>query len=143
MSKATRVGLSMAVIGIAAVVFIIVKPSSDSGSNSTSSNSTSNSSSTTASSPGKQVKPAVPNVRVQNGKPVGGIQDLTFNKGETVQFKITSDVADEVHVHGYDVHKDVAPGHPITFKFPGKIDGEFVVELENRGEQIASLRVNP
>jgi heme/copper-type cytochrome/quinol oxidase subunit 2 len=80
---------------------------------------------------------------VRGAKPVGGIQDLVFNKGDVVQFKVTSDVADEVHVHGYDFHKKVAPGHPITFKFPAKIDGEFVVELETRGEQIASLKVNP
>jgi hypothetical protein len=141
MSKATRVALSMAVIIIAVVVFIVVKPSNDSSSTSSNSSATPSGSSTTAS--GKPGKPAIPTVRVRNAKPVGGIQDLTFNKGGTVQFKVVSDTADEIHVHGYDFHKDVAPGHPITFRFPAKIDGEFVVELEGRGEQIASLKVNP
>ena len=136
MSKATRVALSMAVIIIAIVVFIIVRPSNDSGTT-----TSSNSPATTA--PGKAGKAAIPVVQVKDAKPVGGIQDLTFNKGGTVQFKVVSDTADEIHVHGYDFHKDVAPGHPITFKFPAKIDGEFVVELENHGEQIASLKVNP
>jgi hypothetical protein len=141
MSKATRVALSMAVIVIAVVVFIIVRPSGNDSSTTTSSNSPATTS--PATTPGKPAKPAIPVVRVQNAKPVGGIQELTFNKGGTVQFKVVSDTADEIHVHGYDFHKDVAPGHPITFKFPAKIDGEFVVELEGRGEQIASLRVNP
>src|SRR5690348_17018913 len=135
MSRATRTALAMAVIVIAVVVFIIVKPSGNSSSTS------SNSSATT--SPGTPSMAAVPTVQVKSAKPVGGIQDLTFNKGGTVRFKVVSDTADEVHVHGYDFHKNVAPGHPITFKFPAKIDGEFVVELESRGEQIASLRVNP
>jgi hypothetical protein len=60
-----------------------------------------------------------------------------------VRFKVTSDVADEIHVHGYDVHKDVEAGGSVTFDFPGKIDGRFVVELENAGEQIAQLEVTP
>src|SRR4051794_34609552 len=134
MSKATRVALSMAVIVIAVVVFIIVKPTND---------SSSTSSTSPATPSGKPAKPAIATVQVKNAKPVGGIQDLTFNRGDTVQFKVVSDTADEIHVHGYDFHKDVAPGHPITFRFPAKIDGEFVVELENHGEQIASLKVNP
>ena len=143
MSKATRVALSMAVIVIAIVVFIIVRPSGNDSTTTSSNSPATTSPATTPGKPGKPAKPAIPVVRVQNAKPVGGIQDLTFNKGGTVQFKVVSDIADEIHVHGYDFHKDVAPGHPITFKFPAKIDGEFVVELEGRGEQIASLRVNP
>ena len=31
----------------------------------------------------------------------------------------------------------------MSFSFPAKIDGVFVVELESRGEQIAKLVVNP
>jgi hypothetical protein len=31
----------------------------------------------------------------------------------------------------------------VSFSFPAKIDGEFVIELESRSEQIASLVVNP
>lgn len=143
MSKATRVALSMAVIIIAIVVFIIVRPSNDSSTTTSSNSPSTTAPAGTSGTSGKPAKPAVPVVQVKNAKPVGGIQDLTFNKGGTVQFKVVSDTADEVHVHGYDFHKDVAPGHPITFKFPAKIDGEFVVELESRGEQIASLRVNP
>ena len=80
---------------------------------------------------------------MKGGKPVGGIQDLEFAKGDTVQFQVTSDVSDEIHVHGYDLMKDVSPGHPVKFKFPGKIDGEFEVELEGRKQQIASLKVTP
>jgi hypothetical protein len=31
----------------------------------------------------------------------------------------------------------------VKFSFPAKIDGVFVIELEGRGEQIASLEVQP
>ena len=138
MNRAGRTGLLIAVVVVAVVLFIVLKPG---GSSSDKSSQTSSAGTTTTSD--KPSPPPIKNVQVKGGKPVGGIQDLTFAKGDTVQFKVTSDVADEVHVHGYDFHKDVAPGHPITFKFPAKIDGEFDVELESRGEQIASLKVTP
>ena len=78
---------------------------------------------------------------VQNAKPVGGVQKLTVKKGGQVTFTVKSDVADEIHVHGYNFHKDVAKGGSVSFNFPATIDGEFVIELESRSEQIASLEV--
>ena len=89
------------------------------------------------------VEPATPVVRVVGGKPKGGVQRLTFSKGGTVRFKVISDVADEIHVHGYDLKKDVKAGGSVTFAFPAKIDGRFDVELEGRHEQIAQLEVTP
>jgi heme/copper-type cytochrome/quinol oxidase subunit 2 len=82
-------------------------------------------------------------VNVKNGKPVGGIKKITVNKGDQVRFRVNSDVSDEIHVHGYDFHKDVKAGGNVSFSFPAKMDGEYVVELESRGEQIANLVVNP
>jgi hypothetical protein len=87
--------------------------------------------------------PTTPVVQVVDAKPKGGVQRLAFNKGDQVRFTVRSDTADEIHVHGYDVHKDVAAGGSVTFSFPGTIDGRFVVELENHGTQIAELEVNP
>ena len=84
-----------------------------------------------------------PTVRVVNAKPQGGVQKLSFTKGGTVKFHVTSDTADEIHVHGYDLMKDVAKGGSVTFSFKGSIDGRFVVELEGHGEQIAELDVEP
>jgi alpha-D-ribose 1-methylphosphonate 5-phosphate C-P lyase len=84
-----------------------------------------------------------PTVNVVNAKPQGGVQKLTFKKGGTVKFHVVSDTADEIHVHGYDVHKDVAKSGTITFDFPAKIDGRFVVELEGSSTQIAELDVTP
>jgi FtsP/CotA-like multicopper oxidase with cupredoxin domain len=82
-------------------------------------------------------------VTVVNGKPQGGIKTLTYKKGETVDLTVKSDTADEIHIHGYDFHKDVAKGGSVHFSFPAKIDGKFVIELENAGQQIASLQVEP
>jgi hypothetical protein len=80
---------------------------------------------------------------VRNGEPVGGVHDLEYSAGEEIRFEVTSDVADEVHVHGYDLMEEVAAGGTVSFDFPAEIEGIFEVELEGRQEQIAELRVNP
>jgi hypothetical protein len=73
----------------------------------------------------------------------GEVTKLRFEQGETVKFRVRVDVADHVHVHGYDLMKDVEPGKTITFSFPAEITGIFEIELEDRGEEIAQLRVDP
>ena len=80
---------------------------------------------------------------VQDAKPVGGVKDVTFKKGGTVDLTVQSDTADEVHFHGYDVHKDVAKGGSVHFKFPASIEGKFIVELENHKQTLANVTVEP
>jgi hypothetical protein len=85
----------------------------------------------------------VPTIVIRNGEPVGGIEELEYNAGDEIRFEVTSDVADEVHVHGYDLMNEVPAGGMVSFDFPAEIEGIFEVELEGRKEQIAELRVNP
>lgn len=82
-------------------------------------------------------------VEVRDAKPVGGIAKLHWKKGETIDLTVRSDTADEVHFHGYDVHKDVAAGGSVRFRFRATIEGEFVVELEAHKQQLASVAVTP
>jgi hypothetical protein len=85
----------------------------------------------------------VTTIVIKNGEPVGGIAQLTYNKGEEVRFKVDSDVSEEVHMHGYDIMKDVKAGGSVSFDFPATIEGVFEAELEGRKEQILELTVNP
>lgn len=88
--------------------------------------------------------PPVPTIVIgSDGKPKGGVAELVVDKGETVRFKVSSTVADEVHVHGYDLMKDVGPGSTVSFEFPAGIEGIFEAELEERAEPILELRVEP
>lgn len=77
------------------------------------------------------------------GEPVGGSADLNYKKGDQIQFKVQSAVADEVHVHGYDLMKDVPAGGTITYDFPATIEGVFEAEMEGQKEQIIQLTVEP
>lgn len=122
MGRNQRIGLLAAAIVIIVVVAIIV----GGGSNDS-----------TKTSSGPQT------VTVVNGKPQGGIKTITYKKGQTVDLTVKSDTADEIHVHGYDFHKEVAKGGSVHFSFPASIEGKFVIELENAGQQIASLQVEP
>jgi hypothetical protein len=98
---------------------------------------------TAATTPAPPPAPTIKTIRISGGKPVGGVADLEFDKGERVRFRVRSDVAEEVHVHGYDIAKDVAAGGSVTFSFDADIDGKFEVELEHSAVQIASLTVAP
>ncbi|HZH25467.1 MAG TPA: hypothetical protein VEY49_11215 [Solirubrobacteraceae bacterium] len=73
----------------------------------------------------------------------GKFAQLRFTEGETIRFRVRADTTDHVHVHGYDLMKDVEPGRTVTFSFPASITGIFEVELEDAGEEIARLRVDP
>jgi hypothetical protein len=85
----------------------------------------------------------VPTIEVRDGEPVGGIQTLEFSAGEEIRFRVSSDAAEEIHVHGYDIAKDVPAGGTIEFDFPAELEGIYEAELENLGVQIAELRINP
>ena len=82
-------------------------------------------------------------VTIRNGLPVGGPARITVAKGRRVVLVVTSDVADEVHLHGYNLMRDVAPGHPVTIAFRATIVGTIEVELEGRGVQIATITTKP
>jgi hypothetical protein len=90
-------------------------------------------------------EPEVRTVRivVQNAAPKGGIVRETVGKGERVVLVVSSDVADEIHLHGYDLSRDVEAGGTARLAFTAKVVGRFEVELEQRGVQIAELTVEP
>jgi hypothetical protein len=60
-----------------------------------------------------------------------------------VRFRVRSSKPEHVHVHGYDIMKDVVPGETTTVTFKATITGIFEVEFEESAEQIASLKVEP
>ena len=96
-----------------------------------------NSSSTTTQASG----PVTIDVQIKGGKPTGGIQRATASKGQQVAIVVHSDVADEVHVHGYDLHKNVKAGGTVRIQFRADIPGVFEAELESRKLQIVELTV--
>jgi copper(I)-binding protein len=88
-------------------------------------------------------RPTIVRITVVDGQPKGGITRATVNKGDQVVLVVTSDVADEIHLHGYDVMRDVEAGGTVRLPFKATIPGRFEAELESRGVQIADISVEP
>lgn len=61
--------------------------------------------------------------------------------GETVVFRMTSDVVEEVHIHGYDLYVDLPAGGTGEVEFTADIPGSFELELHGSGQPITQLRV--
>jgi hypothetical protein len=82
-------------------------------------------------------------VVVRDGQPVGGVKHVEIEQGRQVVFIVRSDVSDHIHLHGYDLLADVAPGQPARIRFRATQPGVFDVELEDRVVLIAELEVRP
>ncbi|WP_214367376.1 hypothetical protein [Pseudonocardia sp. H11422] len=72
----------------------------------------------------------------------GGVARIAIPAGSTVELVVVSDVADEVHLHGYDRSSFVTAGAGTTLRFVAEVKGVFEVELEQRGDQLAKLEVS-
>ena len=157
MTTGRRLAIVGLLIAVAVVAFVIVNPGGDDNNDNGGSSATTGATTATGASgasgasgvtakSGATATPQQPSavvIRIKNGKPVGGVRKIKVNKGDRVRLVVRSDVADEVHVHGYDFMKDVEAGGKVRFNFPADIDGNFEIELENAKEQIASLQVEP
>jgi hypothetical protein len=80
---------------------------------------------------------------VEGGQPRGGIARPSVNVGRRVRLSVRSDVAEEIHLHGYDIAQDVAAGGTAVIAFVADVPGRFEVELEHSGVQLAELTVTP
>lgn len=60
--------------------------------------------------------------------------------GEKVVLRITSDVVEEIHVHGYDVYVDLTPGTPVDIPLTLTLPGSYEVELHEAGRPLFQLR---
>ena len=81
-------------------------------------------------------------VQVSGGQVHGDTGRVPVAAGAHVTLVVTSDVADEVHVHGYDVEQELSPGQPAEIVLDATIPGVFEVELHEAGTTLLSLQVS-
>ena len=96
-------------------------------------------SSTVAATP-TTVAGQVVSVTVRGGQ-VQGPSRQRVEHNELVTVRVTSDVADEIHVHGYDETAPVAAGGTAEVTFVANIPGVFEVEFEQSGKLLFTLEV--
>ena len=150
-----RVALAAATLGLLLSLFLALRP--DDGEEDTATTpppaATTTEVATTTAAPATTDEPpattapvetaAVVRVDVVGGQPQGGIRRASVRRGREVVLRVSSDVADHIHLHGYDLTADVAPGAPAELAFVADVPGRFEVELEDRGVPIADIQVRP
>jgi hypothetical protein len=106
---------------------------------------TTNATTTTRTTTTTTKPPGPTTIRIvfRRGRVVGGLRRARLERGAQAVLVVRADVSDHVHLHGYDVMRDVSPGRPARLRFRATIPGRFEVELEDRHLQIAQLEVRP
>lgn len=95
----------------------------------------------TATTPAARTK--VITIRVVGGLPQGGIQRPTVDQGDKVVLVVRTDSGEAVHLHGYNIEKDVVPGTPVRIPFTASIAGRFELELHPADTLLAEIEVRP
>jgi heme/copper-type cytochrome/quinol oxidase subunit 2 len=92
------------------------------------------------------VQDATPNVYdivVRGGRRISEPAVLKVHQGDEVKIRITSDVADEFHLHGYNLHLAVSPERSAVLQFTAKLTGRFTYESHKSGKELGALEVYP
>jgi heme/copper-type cytochrome/quinol oxidase subunit 2 len=80
-------------------------------------------------------------VSVKDGKVSPKADRVKVAEGGPVQILVSSDVDDEVHVHGYDIEREVSAGQPTTIEFTANQTGVFEVETHQSNLLLLRLQV--
>jgi len=137
-----RIGLLVATLAALAVAFFALSP--EDTKDDASSTTTARTSTATATTPAPPPRPAFRTIRVRGGKPVGGVRTIEARSAERVRIEVrSSDTSDEVHLHGYDILRELPAGGRARFSFTANAEGIFELELEGSHTQIAKIAVRP
>ncbi|GAA1536091.1 hypothetical protein GCM10009827_063140 [Dactylosporangium maewongense] len=78
-------------------------------------------------------------VTITAGRADPPVQRVEVGKGSTIKLTVTSDVPDELHVHGYDRKATLTAGQPATLEFPADTAGMF--EIETHGAHLLLVQL--
>lgn len=84
---------------------------------------------------------------IHDGVPPAQPQILSVLQNDRVVLRLTSDKPVQVHLHGYDIESDVAPGRATSLRFTASATGRFPIEIHShdprRQRPLAYLEVRP
>ena len=131
---------------LAGVLFLVLRPEDEPSPSPGTTSAATETGETTAAEEGDAETSAGPqltriNIEVEGGQPLGGIARVDVEQGRRVELVVRSDVADAVHLHGYDLFDDVSPDEPARIRFRATIPGRVEAELEERHVSLLELTV--
>lgn len=80
-------------------------------------------------------------VAVKDGKVSPKTHRVKVAVGSSVRILVSSDVDDEVHVHGYDIEREISAGQSVTIEFTADQTGVFEVETHESDLLLLQLQV--
>lgn len=84
----------------------------------------------------------VVSLTVAAGKVAGDTPRVDVKLGSRIRITVTADVADEVHVHGYDLTFATSPGTPVDVELVADKPGVYAVELHGARTELTRLQVS-
>lgn len=118
--------------------------SSPANSNSTGSNSTNSNSTVVPEMSDQQAPPErlIVDVTISGGEVTPTNEQLQAKVGDPIVVRVTSDAADQLHVHSNPEHTfDIAPKAGQSFQFTVAVPGKVDVELHELHRTVASITV--
>jgi plastocyanin len=144
MTRNSRIALLAAAAVVAVVAIVIIgSGGSDKKDSSTAAQTAATAGTQTSSTATTPPKPAIPAITIKHGKAVGGVQTVTVKAGDRVRFKVVSDAAHEIHLHGLDIAKKVNAGGSVTFDVKSNAPGIYEFEIEDTKTKIGQVKVEP
>ncbi len=70
-------------------------------------------------------------------------EEVSAREGDRVTLRIRSNEQLEIHVHGYDVEREVEPGQAAELYFEADLTGRFEIENHETEEELGELQVRP
>ena len=70
-------------------------------------------------------------------------EEISANEGDQVTLSIESDEPLELHVHGYDLEREVGPGQTVELSFRADLTGRFEIENHETEQELGELQVRP
>lgn len=67
-------------------------------------------------------------VKIEHRRVVEPTEAITATQGEVIELRWTSDEAVELHLHGYDLELEVAPGEAASMVVDAYATGRFPIE---------------
>ena len=67
----------------------------------------------------------------------------TVKQGDHVTMSVTTDKAEEIHLHDYDIVFAGEPGKKVTHTFTADKTGPHLIEIETTSTELGNLTVNP
>ena len=161
MGNAGRIGIGVAALVVAVVLFVVLRPGDDDPSpasettaTETTAPATTEETETEAETETGETETEAEETTTEEGPtqfrvdvPASGpqgVQRLNARQGDEIELVVTLGYHDDVHLHGYDLLIHTGPGlPPARFEFEATTPGRFEIETETAHQLIAELRVRP